>query len=266
MVVEEEKGVTRMKALAVRIAIPVSGLLVLAALACQKSDTIAPDGSSIALAATPAVIVTSGGVQANNVSILATVSNTIGVPLPGQDVRFTTTSGLLTPQAGLPVATDQHGNAISVLSGATTTATIAATSGKATASITLQTATCNIATVTLTSNEGSINFTTCNSAVAGGNFTLTATVADTSQLPCVGIAVSFKSTIASVPPTDVALSFSPSQSVTNSTGTAQTTLTLDQAHCSSLCTGNNCNVSLQNVEAIAGSVVSAFVPVNINIQ
>ena len=37
---------------------------VLAALACQKSDTIAPDGSTIALAATPAVIVTSGGVQA----------------------------------------------------------------------------------------------------------------------------------------------------------------------------------------------------------
>ena len=41
-----------MKAHAVRIALPLSGLLVLAVLACEKSDTIAPDGSTIALAAT----------------------------------------------------------------------------------------------------------------------------------------------------------------------------------------------------------------------
>src|SRR5580765_4194969 len=158
ILVEEVKGVTTMKALAVRIAFPLSGLLVLAAVSCQSSETIAPDGSTISLAATPAVIVTSGGVQANDVSILATVRNSIGVALPGQDVRFTTTSGVLTPQAGLPVSSDKFGNAISVLTGATTTATIAATSGKATASISLQTTTCNISTVTL---DGSPNFTSC---------------------------------------------------------------------------------------------------------
>ena len=56
-----------MKVLAVRSAIPLAGLLVLAALACQSSETIAPDGSTLSLAATPAVIVTSGGVQANDV-------------------------------------------------------------------------------------------------------------------------------------------------------------------------------------------------------
>jgi len=262
--VDEAKGVTTMKTPAVRIAMPLSGLLVLAVVACQSSETIAPDGSTISLAATPAVIVTSGGVQANDVSILATVRNSIGVALPGQDVRFTTTSGVLTPQAGLPVSTDKFGNATTVLTSATTTATVAATSGKATASITLQTTTCNISTVTL---DGSPNFTSCTpTEVAGGAFTLTVTVTDTSQKPCVGIAVSFTSSVASLPPTDIALVFSPSQGNTDSTGTSKTTLTLDQQNCSSKCTGKNCNTSLQGAEAVAGSITSTAVPVNIDIH
>jgi hypothetical protein len=252
-----------MKAHAVRIALPLSGLLVLAAVSCQSSETIAPDGSTISLAATPAVIVTSGGVQANDVSILATVRNSIGVALPGQDVRFTTTSGVLTPQAGLPVSSDKFGNAISVLTGATTTATIAATSGKATASITLQTTSCNISSVTL---DGVANFTTCDTATAGGFATLTVTVTDTNQDPCVGIAVAFKSSVASLPDTDIALAFSPSQSNTDSTGKLVTKLTLDPAHCSDKCTGKDCNVSLQGAVAVAGSITSTPVPVNIQIQ
>jgi hypothetical protein len=263
-ILAEVKGVISMKAHAARIAVPLSGLLVLAVVACQSSETIAPDGSSISLAATPAVIVTSGGVQANDVSILATVRNTIGVALPGQDVRFTTTSGVLTPQAGLPVTTDKFGNATTILTVATSTATIAATSGKATASITLQTTTCNISTVTL---DGSPNFTSCTpTEEAGGAFTMTVTVTDTSQNPCVGIAVAFKSSIASRPATDIALVFSPSQGNTDSTGTLKTTLTLDQQKCSDLCTGKNCNTSLQGAEAVAGSITSTPVPVNIQIQ
>jgi hypothetical protein len=254
-----------MKALAVRIAFPLSGLLVLAAVSCQSSETIAPDGSTISLAATPAVIVTSGGVQANDVSILATVRNSIGVALPGQDVRFTTTSGVLTPQAGLPVSSDKFGNAISVLTGATTTATIAATSGKATASITLQTTSCNIATVTL---SGSLNFSTCEAALPGGSATLTATVTDTDQNPCVGVAVSFAAvaTNGTPPSTDVALHLSLAQGNTNSTGTVQTTVTLDNQTCASKCTGLPCNESIQGVTASAGSVTSAAILANISIQ
>jgi hypothetical protein len=243
--------------------VSIAGLLVLAAIACQSSETIAPDGSTISLAATPAVIVTSGGVQANDVTILATVRNTVGVALPGQDVRFTTTSGVLTPQAGLPVSSDKFGNATSVLTGATTTATIAATSGKATATITLQTASCNISSVTL---DGVANFTTCDASTAGGFALLTATVTDTSQNPCVGIAVSFKSTVASLPATDIALAFAPSQSNTDSTGKLQTKVTLDPANCSKLCTGKDCNTSLQGVTATAGSITSSPVAMNIQIQ
>ena len=245
--------------------VSIAGLLVLAAIACQSSETIAPDGSTISLAATPAVIVTSGGVQANDVTILATVRNTVGVALPGQDVRFTTTSGVLTPQAGLPVSSDEFGNATTVLTGATTTATIAATSGKATASITLQTASCNIATVTL---SGTLNFSTCQAALPGGSGTLTATVTDTAQLPCVGVAVSFTAipTNGAVQAGDVAISLSPAQSTTNSTGTVQTTVTLDTQTCSTKCTGKDCNVSKQNIQATAGSITSALVPVNIQIQ
>lgn len=254
-----------MKALAVRIAFPLSGLLVLAAVSCQSSETIAPDGSTISLAATPANIVTSGGVQANDVSILATVRNSIGVALPEQDVRFTTTSGVLTPQAGLPVSTDKFGNATTVLTSATTTATIAATSGKATASITLQTISCNIATVTL---SGSLVFSTCEPSLPGGSNTLTATVTDTNQDPCVGVSVTFATgpTQGTTPSTDVQLHLSQSAGVTNATGTLQTTVTLDNQTCAAKCTGLPCNESLQGVTATAGSVVTAPVVSNISIQ
>src|SRR5580765_5160482 len=37
--------------------------------ACQKSDTVAPDGSTINLAATPATILLNGGVQASPVNV-----------------------------------------------------------------------------------------------------------------------------------------------------------------------------------------------------
>jgi hypothetical protein len=46
----------------------------------------------------------------------------------------------------------------------------------------------------------------------------------------------------------------------------KTTLTLDQQKCSDLCTGKNCNTSLQGAEAVAGSITSTPVPVNIQIQ
>ncbi len=83
--------------------------------ACESGDVIAPDGSTIALSASPAQIVLAGGIQQDPVTIMATVFNSIGVPLSGQDVRFSTSSGVLDPPAGTPVTTDRFGNGHSQL-------------------------------------------------------------------------------------------------------------------------------------------------------
>ncbi|MBI1952048.1 MAG: Ig-like domain-containing protein [Acidobacteria bacterium] len=95
---------------------------------CQESDVVAPDGATISMTANPATIVLAGGIQDPNkpVTVIATVSNSIGVPLPGQDVRFQTTAGTLTPAAGTPIETDSFGNATTVLREARQSPTITA--------------------------------------------------------------------------------------------------------------------------------------------
>src|SRR5262249_51457881 len=127
---------------------------------CESSDVIAPDGSTISLAANPATILLVQNVQAAPVEIIATVSNSIGVPLPGQDVRFTTTAGTMNPPAGQPVTTDDLGNAVVILTEARQPPTITAKSGKATATLQLQTATCLISAISL--SPSSLQLNTCN--------------------------------------------------------------------------------------------------------
>src|SRR6185503_2060791 len=153
------EGVNRMKEHRGLFAVLVAGTLLLGALACEDSDKVPPEDSTISLAASPATILLSNGTQAGDVIILATVYNGIGVPLPGQDVRFTMNSGTLSPMAGTPVRTDSIGNATTILQGATTTTTITAKSGKATADLQLQTTTCNISAVDL--DPLILNFTAC---------------------------------------------------------------------------------------------------------
>src|SRR5207247_10766186 len=94
------------------------------------------------MTANPASMILSGGVQVEPVTVVATVSNSIGVPLSGQDVRFTTTAGSLDPAAGSPVKTDSFGNATSILTDARQPPTITAKSGKATQTLQLHTCTC----------------------------------------------------------------------------------------------------------------------------
>jgi hypothetical protein len=242
--------------------VAMAGALILAA-ACDHSEVVAPDGSTITLAATPATILLSKGSQAEKVTILATVRDSIGVPLPNQDVRFTTNSGFLTPQAGTPVPTDDIGNAVTVLDGAKATTAITAQSGKATANISLQTVTCNIQSIAL--SESQLNFTTCNPADAGGSFDLTATVTDTSNNPCQGIQIKFESTVPNPPDTDVGLSISPGSVTTDTNGEAKTTVTL-AGDCVGKCTGKDCNTSGQQIKASGGGITGSLVSINISIQ
>jgi hypothetical protein len=236
-----------------------AGALLLAAAACEDSDTVAPDGSTITLAATPATILVSNGIQATEVTILGTVRNSIGVPMSGQDVRYTTTSGFLTPLAGTPVESDDLGNAITFLNGATTTTTITAQSGKATATISLQTISCNIQNIAV--DPSPVSFTACPDDIV-----LTATVTDTDNEPCAGILITFKSTVASLPPEDVALIFSPGSRASDANGEVTTTVSLDQSTCSTRCTGLDCNTSLQQIQVSGGGITAPLVPVNISIN
>ena len=222
-------------------------------LSCQSSDVIAPDGSTISLNANPAVIVLSGGVQSSPVTLIATVSNSMGVPLPGQDVRFTTSSGVLTPTGGLPVRSDEFGNATSILTGANTTANITAKSGKATATLQIQTATCTLSSISF--GPSPLDLETCNDT-----FTLTANAVDTSGAPCGGILINFSTGTGA---TDVGGSFNPPSKTTNVTGDASTTFTVSTTDCNSKCVGKSCTA---NLKACSGSTCSTpiiFQPENV---
>lgn len=229
--------------------------LAAALLACQKTDVIAPDGATISLTANPATIVLAGGIQDPNkpVTIIATVSNSLGVPLSGQDVRFTTTAGILTPQAGTPIGTDSFGNATTVLTAAQQPPTITAKSGKAEKSLQLQTSTCSLADITL--SPSSLNLSgDCNNQT----FAVSAVATDTAGDPCVGILISFALTVVNST-TDVAGSFNPASDTTDQDGEATSTLSITSSSCTSKCVGATCTGS---IKASSGSVSSSAVPIN----
>ena len=222
-------------------------LLTVLVVGCQKSDVTAPDGATISLVSTPATLVLAGGRQAFPATILATVSNSIGVPLSGQDVRFTTTSGTLDPVAGTPVRTDSHGNAISILNDATQGPTITAKSGKATQTLQITTATCNLSTISFTS--GGLNLSNCSQT-----FDLTATAFDTAGDPCQGVIITFSFVPTSTPTTDISGTFNPLSSPTDVNGELTTTLTIDNPSCTAKCPGSQqCTGAIQ---AASGTVVS----------
>ena len=228
-------------------AVLAAGSLLLGALACEKSDKVPPADSTLSLAASPATILLSNGAQAGDVTVLATVYNSIGVPLPGQDVRFTMNSGDLTPLAGTPVRSNDIGNAVTILRNATTTTTITAKSGMANATLQLQTTTCNVSSVDL--DLSTLNFTACTDQL-----TLTATVSDTSGDPCTNLSVVFKGDPAPEQD-DVTLNISPGTVRTDGTGKAVTVISLG-SDCDQKCPGMDCNVSQRSITATAGATTS----------
>lgn len=229
---------------------------------CQESDVVAPDGATISLTANPATILLAGGIQDPNkpVTVIATVSNSIGVPLSGQDVRFTTTAGALTPTAGTPIETDSFGNATTVLTAAQQPPTITARSGKATATLQLQTATCAISNIAL--SLSSVQLNSCNESI-----NVTATATDTAGDPCIGVLINFKVTGSTTPTTDVTGSFTPAADTTDQDGEVTSALTINSttSNCSTKCqgTGNNCTGF---IKATSGSISSSDVPIVDNVN
>jgi hypothetical protein len=236
------------------VARAIAVLVVLAAWGCEATDRIAPDGSSIVLTANPATILLENGVQSEPVDILASVKNSIGVPLPGQDLRFTTSSGVLDPPALTRVTTDKDGQATVVLTEARQAPTVTASSGKTSAMLTLQTATCPLATITL--SPSTLDIGACTDT-----FTLTAEAIDTSGEPCQGILITFAAVPTSTPSTDVTMVINPASKTTDTNGIATSALSLSNSSCTNLCEGTSKTCTGQ-IQASSGNVKSSPVSVS----
>ena len=142
-----------------------AGLMILACgvaliASCRGADQVAPEGSTITLAANPATIViaTQGG--SGSADVVATVYSAAGVPQEDQDVRFSSTAGSLftpppdnQPAANIPIRTDNLGNAHVVLT-TTVNTTVNARSGNATGTISLSTVNGNLNAITITQVTG----------------------------------------------------------------------------------------------------------------
>ncbi len=216
---------------------------------CNKGDRIAPDGSTIDLAANPTTIVKIeanyctdlGWDKCGTAEIVATVSSPVGVPLPDQDVRFTSTAGILyvgdpsNPMANLPIRTDSYGNArIDLIT--TTTTTVSARSGTATGSLSLSTVDGNISQIYLdVCPESSSVISSC-----GQDVCFKAIVTDTDNNPIQNVAITFMIQNNTLDDNTFNVTFYPIQDSTDANGEASTVMT-PQADCFSECTeGNTC--------------------------
>jgi hypothetical protein len=154
--------------------------------ACESSDKLPPEGSTMTVAANPATIPLAasqdcvnllGVTNCGTAGIVATVANKLGVPLQAQDVRFSSTAGRLflgdpaspTDAANIPIRTDKFGNAtVSLIT--STTATVTAKSGVATGTLTISTVSGNLSSITLnvdvtTAGCHSESLTSCSQTV-----------------------------------------------------------------------------------------------------
>ncbi len=126
---------------------------------CRGSDQVAPEGSTITIAANPATIVIATPGGSGSSDVVATVYSAAGVPQEDQDVRFSSSAGSLftpppdnQPAANIPIPTDNLGNAHVVLT-TTTTTTVTARSGTATGSLSLSTVNGNLNAITINQDD-----------------------------------------------------------------------------------------------------------------
>jgi hypothetical protein len=233
-------------------------LLTIPLTACEDSETIPPEGSTITMAANPTTVVLGPIPQCTTLlqqatcgtsEVIATVRNELGIPLPGQDVRFSNTAGQLfsggltnpVPAANLPIETDSFGNARVGLITATTS-TVTATSGNATSEpLTLNTVQGNLSQIVLTidnsanslcAGASSSNITSCNQEVC-----FSAEALDTSSMPIDGVTIVFSLENNTTMGNTLNGTFIPSQVVTGAggdPGIARTKFTLN-ADCPQEC-------------------------------
>ena len=266
--------------------LPAAGVMLLAfalavgAAACRGADQVAPEGSTIVVAATPTTIVTSddpncailGGANCGTAQVVATVYSAAGVPQEDQDVRFSSTAGLIfqgtfdnpQPAANLPIRTNGIGNATVFLATSTTT-TVTARSGNATGDLTLNTVAGNISKIELIVDQdtpgcedSSDNITDCSQDVC-----LKATAQESDGTPVQGVTIVFRLQNNTVGNNSFNASFNPVQDTTDENGEAFTTLS-PQSDCPSECGGGKaCQAEV--VASLAGNLFTS-IPVTLTIN
>jgi len=216
-----------------------SGQLICQTLTTPPADSsiiVSGNPTTIALGSRPECSILLHLPTCGSAEVVATVSNALGVPLPGQDVRFTNTAGLLftgtvsnpMPISGLPVLTDQFGNARVNLVTATT-ATVTARSGTAMGNLTFNTVQGNLSAIILNNDTtqpgcgtSTTNVTSCNQTVC-----LVTTALDTSGSGLPGIVLNFNLQNNTVLGNRFNGTFNPAQPTTDANGDAFTTFTSD---------------------------------------
>lgn len=247
------------------IALLAGCLLIIPLMSCDDSEVIPPTGSTITVAANPTTVVLGTLPQCDSLllqdecgitEVIATVRNELGIPLPGQDVRFSTTAGQLftnvlsnpVAASNVPIPTNSIGNATVDLI-TTTTSTVTATSGNTTGTLTLTTVQGNLSQIilnidntpnSLCAGVSSANITNCAQEVC-----FSAEALDTSSNPVDGVTIVFSLQNNVSPTGTLNGTFIPSQAVTGSSGDAgiaRTKFTLNN-DCPQECsqsTGGNC--------------------------
>ena len=265
---------------------PAAGVMLLAfalalGAACRGADKVAPEGSTIVVAATPTTIVKSddsrcailGGGNCGTAQVVATVYSEAGVPQEDQDVRFSSTAGLLfqgtfdNPQAAanIPIRTNSIGNATIFLATSTTT-TVTARSGNATGDLTLNTVEGNISQIVLIVDvdspgceDSTDQITDCSQDVC-----LKATAQESDGTPVQGVTIVFRLQNNTMGNNTFNASFNPVQDTTDENGEAFTTLS-PQTDCPSECGGGKaCQAEV--VASLQGNLFASIpVPLFINI-
>lgn len=260
----------------------VAAFLAMAAVAaCQSSDKIPPKGATITVAANPATIPLASDpdclsllnvATCGTANVVATVASELGVSLPDQDVRFSSTAGILytgsasnpVNAANIPIRTDKFGNANVKLITSTTT-TVTAKSGTASGTLSISTVAGNLTAILLNTDTTS---TGCSSS--------TTLVTSCSQIICIAAhAVAGSGTVAGVPiffnlQSNVSgsntfnVTFTPSQTTTNSSGDAFAKFQPDST-CSAQCTGGKTCQGQVVATTSGGSFPSTPLQLQVNI-
>ncbi len=231
-----------------------AGLLLAAVVACVDSDRIPPKGSPITVAANPATIPLASGsecISLLNVAtcgtsqVVATVASELGVPLPDQDVRFSSTAGRLftgslsspIDAANIPIATDDFGNATVNLITSTTT-TVTAKSGQNSGTLSISTVAGNLSTLLLNNDNTSTGCTTSSFTVTSCSQTICVEVEalDASGNGVAGVVILFKLQKNVSGSNTFNGQFTPSQATTDSNGKAIAQFTPDTT-CAAQCGG-----------------------------
>jgi hypothetical protein len=228
--------------------------LVVVVAACESSDKIPPKGATMTVAANPATIPLAaapecvsllGVPNCGTADIVATVASELGLPLPDQDVRFSSTAGFLftgsitspVDAANIPIRTDKFGNAaVNLIT--STTATVTAKSGPASGTLTISAVSGNLSAILLNLDTTSTGCTSSSLTVqsCSQKICFVATAVDPTGKGIQGVVIEFKlQNNVSSDNKEFKGTFNPTSDTTVPGGNVTTEFTPDSGTCPAQC-------------------------------